>query len=886
MMTANEIRKQFLEFFASNGHKVVASDSVVPKEDPTVLFTTAGMQQFKRQFLGNIDDYTRAASSQKCIRTDDLDQVGETAFHHTFFEMLGNFSFGDYFKKEAIAWAWEFLTKNMGIPEEKLWVSIYKEDTEAEKIWLEDMGFPKNKLVKLDDHSNFWPADAKEKGPNGPCGPCSEIFYDYGINPNCPKKDKCNPSCDCGRFSEVWNLVFTQFDRKDGGVLAPLPAKNIDTGMGLERLAAVVQGKKSNFETDLFTPILDAINQEVKKSMISLSKKEKLLIADHIRAMVFAIGDGVIPSNKERGFVVKRLITDVTDIVLQHKGSPFAHKLVPVVVDIMKDPYPELIKRMNEITLYIKKTEEDYRKVYKTRIPELMREIEDALVMNPKELDRTLGKIAFNYRDTYGLTLPTIVMTMKECGVQNNIMDSAKKYFQDYMEEQQERSRAASKMTGDVFTNTTLVLDLPKTEFLGNDLLKSEGKLLKIFISNNEVKEISKGDEAKLILDKTTFYAESGGQIGDTGFIVGNKGTFRVSNTQKVDDVYIHIGCVEQGSFVPNDFIKTEVDEERRLSIMRNHTATHLLQSALRHVLGEHVKQQGSLVSDDRLRFDFSHPQGLTEAQIQSIEESVNRSVMQCTPVIKKDMSIHDAKKNGALAFFAEKYGEKVRVVSIDEYSRELCGGTHLSSTGQIGLFKITSESAIAQGIRRIEAVTGFGALQFIGQKEKTLKDIAKLLKASPGEILSKINLQTARLKRLEKEAEHYHFESIKKTLDKIIAEAESINKAKILTHVFEDIEIQTLRKISDLLRQKMPSSVIVLGSTFDGNAYILTSVTDNLIKDNNLKANEIINRISPIINGSGGGRPQLAQAGSKNVSKLKEALSKAKEFIKERMCP
>jgi len=571
MMTTNEIRKKFLAFFESKGHTVVASDSVVPKDDPTVLFTTAGMQQFKRQFLGNIDNYTKAATSQKCIRTDDLDQVGETAFHHTFFEMLGNFSFGDYFKKEAINWAWEFLTKEVNIPSKKLWVSVYKDDEEAEKIWLEDIKIPTDRLVKLGDKSNFWPSDAKASGPNGPCGPCSEIFYDYGENASCTNAN-CNPDCDCGRFSEVWNLVFTQFNRKEGGILEHLPNCNIDTGMGLERLAAVVQGKTNNFETDLFAPILEFIDKEAEQENIRLDKKQRFVIADHIRAIVFAIGDGVIPSNKERGFVVKRLITDVSDMILQKKGKSFVHKLVPAVVDAMKEAYPELIKRMNETASYIKKVEEDYLKVFETRIPELRartKAIFEVDMSKEKQLEQ-LGTEWFTFRDRYGLTMPTIVAT--STGIVSLDMvdtETAKIHTEKLFKKQREQSRAGSKMAGDVFTNTELDLNVPKTAFLGHDNSETKSKIIKLFRENKSVDQICPGESIQIVLDQTPFYAESGGQIGDTGIIRGENGKVRIDDTAKVGDVFLHIGVVEEGILSINDTVDACINQDRRLSIMR-----------------------------------------------------------------------------------------------------------------------------------------------------------------------------------------------------------------------------------------------------------------------------------------------------------------------------
>ncbi len=886
MMTANEIRKNFLEFFKMKGHTIVASDSLVPKDDPTVLFTTAGMQQFKRQFLGQIDNYTRAATCQKCLRTDDLDQVGRTAFHHTFFEMLGNFSFGDYFKKEAITWGWEFLTQKLNIPVERLWASVYKEDREAEEIWLKKVKIPSEKLVRLGDKSNFWPSEAKEKGPNGPCGSCSEIFYDYGVNPNC-KSAKCDPSCDCGRFSEVWNLVFTQFNRKDGGVLEPLPNKNIDTGMGLERLVAVVQGKKSNYATDLFMPILDAIEKEIEVNGVHLDQRDKLVIADHIRAIVFGIADGVIPSNGERGYVIKKLIVETTDLVLNYRiiTGPSIYRLVPYVISVMNEQYPELVSEINRISSIIKKAEEAYIKVRTEILPLLERDIDriKRSADSKQEQIKKIGLKCFIAHDTFGVTESTILSALNATGILGYEQEDIWKTYREEFREQQERSRATSKMTGDVFTDVYLGPNLPKTKFLGYEHFQSAGTILKMFKNNKKVESVDEGEEVKIILDQTPFYAESGGQIGDTGTISKDGATIRVNDTQKIGGVFIHAGTVIQGTFRLNDVVQAQIDAERRLSIMRNHTATHLLQAALREVLGAHVQQQGSLVAEDRLRFDFTHHQAISKDDILQIESLINTHIMSCDSVDRKEMPLSEAKASGALAFFAEKYGETVRVVSIDGYSQEFCGGTHLNSTGQVGLFKIISESAIAQGIRRVEAATGKFALELIKTQEKQLEKIAQTIKAPLKEVAERVDHQTKRLRELEKEMEHLRFEVIKNFTDDIIQNAPTVKEVKIITSTFKEVDAMMLRKVSDLIKQKTKSAVVALGSAFQGSAFILVAVTDDLVQKG-LKANELIKLITPTINGTGGGRPQLAQAGSKEVAKLDDAINQAKQLIMQNL--
>ncbi|MBI5149661.1 MAG: alanine--tRNA ligase [Candidatus Omnitrophica bacterium] len=876
-LSSYEIRKKFLDFFASKGHTIVASDSVVPKDDPTVLFTTAGMQQFKRQFLGYIGDYTRAASSQKCLRTDDLDKVGKTDFHHTFFEMLGNFSFGDYFKKEAIAWAWEFLTRELKIPAEKLWVSVYTDDDEAAQIWLKDVKIDPERIVRLGDKSNFWPAEAKEKGPNGPCGPCSEIFYDYGVNPKCANK-KCDPDCNCGRFSEIWNLVFTQFNRQEGGVLEPLPNKNIDTGMGLERLVAVVQGKKSNYETDLFAPLI----KNIKELFSSISETDARIIADHMRAIVFAIGDGVVPSNKGRGFVVKKLITTVSDIFLRHTDSQtYVHKFVSHVVVIMKDAYPNLRNKEMEIEGYVKKTEEDYKLVFITQIPELKKCIEEITQLNKSKEQKIkeLGRLFFFFRDTHGLSNSTIYETALSPGIstgslgvikqlkEEDIIVESWNFYNDLMEEQKNKSRTGSKMTGDVFTSGEFDVDIPKTKFEGYEQTESTGKVLRLFIDDRSVNEVSKGDQVKVVLDKTPFYAEAGGQVGDTGYISGKGGKIRVEDTQKFNDVYVHRGVVEDGLLRVDEPVATKIDAERRAAIMRHHTATHLLQAALREVLGKHVQQQGSLVAEDRLRFDFAHPKAVSKEELKRIEDRVNENVTAKIPVQKEVLDIEEAKKKGALAFFAEKYGDKVRVVSIGNVSKEFCGGTHLNNTSEIGTFKIASEGAVAQGIRRLEAKTGKAAEDFIKEKEK----------------LERASVELAKAKQLELEQEKARYQTIIKSLDPEIKTSPEIAGTKIFNKVINDVRVDTLKNISDFIKQTAKSSAVILGSQTNGTATIVVAVTDDLVK-RGISAREIVKEIAPLIEGGGGGTPQMAQAGSKNGEKIAEAVQRAGKLIRERI--
>jgi len=860
-MTTNEIRTKFLDFFKSKGSSIIASDSLVPKDDPTVLFTTAGMQQFKPQFLGHIDGFTKAATCQKCLRTDDLDVVGKTDFHHTFFEMLGNFSFGDYFKLEAIHWAWEFLTVELKLPKEKLWVSVYHEDTEAYGIWANDIRIPTNRIVKLGDKSNFWPSNARLNGPNGPCGPCSEIFYDYGVNPNCPLGAECNPDCSCGRFSEVWNLVFTQFNRKDGGILEPLPAKNIDTGMGLERLAAVVQGKKSNYETDNFAAILKVIKDAFAANGVKATESEFRIIADHTRAVTVGIADGVMPSNEGRGYVMRKLIVDMSDLAIRAGiQQPIIFTFVDIVIERLKTPYPELSGKANEIKELIKRIEEAFIKVRRERVPELITKIEKS-----KENSKELGAIFFLYRDTYGLTLSTVHQVVNKIGVDSKVLNEANKEFDIKMEEQKNRSRAGSKMTGDVYANQDFALNLPKTEFVGYKESKSGAEVLRILNEKGEVLEAYQGQVVKVILNRTPFYAEAGGQVGDTGYLIAPNGKMRVTETQKINDIYIHSGVIEQGGISTGDKLLVRIDESRRQAITRNHTATHLLQSALRETLGTHIKQQGSLVEEGRLRFDFTHPMGIKPEEMKKIENRLNEFIQKADAVSTEVLALEEAKKKGALAFFAEKYGQTVRVVSIGDYSREFCGGTHVSSTGDIEAIKIVSEGSVAQGIRRVEALTGKIAVdEFLNKKAQEAKAIE----------------EAQRAKQEEKLKQNVYFEKLKSSVDEIIAGAENVKGSKLIIRSLENIDIALLRKLSDLLKQKVSSGVFILGAKGVEDAAMVLCVTDDLVA-RGIKANELMSQIMPLMDGNGGGKPQLAQAGSKQPQKLDGALAQACEIIK-----
>jgi len=870
-MKADILREKFLVFFKSKKHRIIEADSLVPKDDPTVLFTPAGMNQFKKEFMGYNSGFTRAATCQRCLRTDDLDKVGKTLGHHTFFEMLGNFSFGDYFKEEAIAWAWEFLTGELKIPEEKLWVSVYKDDEEANKIWQEKIKVGQDRIIKLGDKENFWPSEAKEKGPNGPCGPCSEIFFDWGRDIGCGKDD-CNPSCNCGRFVEVWNLVFTQFNRKEGVILEPLPKKNIDTGMGLERLAAVMQGVKSNFETDLFQPIVKEIVSKCQSVKVSKDKELVYAVADHIRAIAFAIFDGVLPSNDGRGYVVRKIIRK-SILHLRQLGirNPFLYKLVPVLSEAMKSYYPEMQTRQENIAEIILAEEKSFiatldssDSLFKEKFAQIMQDSNPVLS----------GRIAFQLYDTYGIPLELTTGWLDKHGIR-----FSQESFNQELEAQKSRSKSQSTMKGEVFDLKGIVLGLRETKFLGYKDYQSRAKILKIIKDNQEAKKINKNDTAEIILDKTAFYPEAGGQIGDTGELIKGKNVFEVLDTKKAGKVIIHIGKVKVGSFKKSDSVLAKLNLERRIAIARNHTATHLLQAALRKVLGEHVRQQGSLVAEDRLRFDFTHFKDIDKTQLNRIEELVNNYIIDNFNLSAKQMPLSQAKRKGALAFFAEKYESKVRVVSVGDFSQELCGGTHLDSTGQIGIFKIIHEGSVASGIRRIEAVTGKQAYRIIKEEEGIIADVSSMLNVPQERIAEDLEKRLSRLKELERQLHSQRLDAVKTSLDAVIQNAQIINEIKIITHIMENVDMDLLRKSVDSVKSKTSNAVIALGSKSQERALLVVGVTSDLC-EKGFDASKLILNAAPIIGGSGGGRKDFAQAGGNKPENLEAAFQELKNII------
>ncbi|MFY9401911.1 MAG: alanine--tRNA ligase [Candidatus Omnitrophota bacterium] len=858
-MQADQLRERFLEFFKSKGHKIIESDSLIPFDDPTVLFTPAGMNQFKKEFLGFDSGFKRAVTSQRCLRTDDLEKVGRTFSHHTFFEMLGNFSFGDYFKEEAILWAWEFLREELKIKEDKLWVSVYKDDLEAYNIWKDKIGVAKEKIVRLGDKDNFWPAEAKTKGPNGPCGPCSEIFFDFGGSVGCGKKD-CSPACNCGRFVEIWNLVFTQFNRKPNGDLEPLPNKNIDTGMGLERLTAVIQGKENNFETELFQPLIKEIKKETSLKEDVSSKQLFYSIADHIRAVVFSIYDGVMPSNEGRGYVIRKIIRK-SMLNLKSLGidKPFLNRLVPLVAQVMHKPYPELRERQEDIALVILNEEKNFINtlqstdtLFKDKFSTLKNR-DDAL---------SAAEIAFMLYDTYGVPLDLTKNWLASEGISFD-----EKAFQYNLEAQKERSRVKSSMKGDVFEDKGLGLRLNETEFVGYSNDSVEARIEAILKSKKEVKEAFKGEELEIILNRSPFYPESGGQVGDTGELVSADNVFQVLDTKKIANLILHIGRVESGSFKVKDNVTAKINIKRRLNISRNHTATHILQSALRKVLGSHVQQQGSLVNEEKFRFDFTHFKALTKEEIEQVERLANEYACKGFFVEAKEMPLKEAKKTKALAFFGEKYGEKVRVVSVGDLSMEFCGGAHLTNTKDIDLIKITQESSVASGIRRIEGVTAEYAKKFIEEEEARLAEEEKKKE------------KLIKFKEAQKQEEEIIAGRLKLLSSEIIDSPERIKDINLFFCQEDGLNINSLRRLMDLVKPKVSSSVILLASEDKNKAFMVLGVTSDLAK-RGFDAVDLIRKVVPIIGGSGGGRSDFAQAGGKDPKNFKLVFEKLKSII------
>ena len=864
-LTSNELRQAFLDFFAERGHEVVASSPLVPGNDPTLLFTNAGMVQFKDVFLG-VDkrSYDRAVTSQRCVRAggkhNDLENVGYTARHHTFFEMLGNFSFGDYFKREAIQYAWDFLTGTLGLPAERLWVTVFNDDDEAADIWLKEMKIDPERFTRMGEKATFW-----AMGDTGPCGPCSEIFYDHG--PGVPGGPPGSPDEDGDRYVEIWNLVFMQFDRAADGSMKPLPKPSVDTGMGLERMAAVMQGVHSNYEIDLFAKLIDATAKTVGVENDGSSSLN--VIADHIRACAFLIADGVLPGNEGRGYVLRRIIRRA----IRHgkklgTDEPFFYRLVGSLAEEMGEAYPELLKASAHVEKVLKKEELRFAET----LDQGMEILETAIrELSGKQLP---GEIVFKLYDTYGFTVDLTADIARESDLS---IDEAG--FEAAMAEQRDRARAASRFTA--AAEGTIRTDA-ESEFAGYDGTEASGEVIALYRDGQQVDVLAAGDEGAVVLSTTPFYAESGGQIGDTGILAETGKLFQVVDTQKSGNAIVHYGAVEEGRLEIGDAIDGIVDEERREAIRLNHSATHLMHAALRTVLGDHVQQKGSLVAPDRLRFDFSHYEGVTAEQIAEIEELVNDEIRKNIAADTRLMSYDDAMQSGAMALFGEKYGDEVRVLRFGDFSVELCGGTHVDRTGDIGVFKITSEGGIASGIRRIEAVTGKGALDWIDTRERTLADLATLLRSQPDQAATKVEQLLKRNRELEKELAAAKQALITGQATDHSANVKEINGIKVLATRMDGADAKTLRDAVDRFKDKLRSAVVVVGSVDGDKVRLAAGVT----KDNTdrIRAGDLIKPLAEQVGGKGGGRPDFAQAGGNKPDALDAALGSVPDWVAEQL--
>ncbi|MBI5555316.1 MAG: alanine--tRNA ligase [Elusimicrobia bacterium] len=869
-MNSNEIRQKYLDFFVAKKHHLAKSDGLVPSSDPSLLFTSAGMVQFKNMFQGKTKlTYTRAVSCQKCFRTNDIERVGHTARHHTFFEMLGNFSFGDYFKKEAILWAWEFLTKTVNLPPDKLWVTIYQDDNETAQIW-QTIVKPE-RIIRLGKESNFW-----EMGDTGPCGPCSEILYDQGEKSGCGKPE-CQVGCDCDRYLEVWNLVFTQFDRDKNDQLAPLPQKNIDTGMGLERLAAVVQGVSSNFATDLFRPIMQkaADLAGVEYGREEISDRYLKVIADHIRGITFLTSEGILPSNEGRGYVLRRLIRRAHHYgKLLNINETFLHTLAGVVIDSMKGHYPELAGAKDHTYNVIINEEKKFQQTLEQGLTIL----EEIIAGLKKTKDKMIsGKIVFQLYDTYGFPLDLTKEIAAEQGLQIDDQGFAAK-----MEQQREKARSAWKGSGaeDLSFYSLLHKDTGDTVFTGYAENKTGTRIAALIIDKKRSAQAAVGDAVQIILERTPFYGETGGQVGDTGKITKTGGEIVITNTLRpIPGLIVHEGKIISGSFSINDPVAAVVDGERRNNIARNHTATHLLQAALRKILGNHITQAGSLVESERLRFDFTHNQPLDAKELSAIEDLVNANIRANLQIMVTETALEEAKKKGAMALFGEKYAAKVRLVEITNASLELCGGSHCHTSGEIGLFKIVSAASIAQGVRRIEAVTGQEAIRVIHQQDQLIADLELILKTTAGELTPRVEKLMEQVKSLQKELQQQKSKAVSHNINDLVNEAKKVNGITVLARNFPEADAEDLRKIGDQLKSHLKSGVFILGGLKNDKIALICMVTIDLTAKG-LQASKIIKEVAFVVGGSGGGRADLAQASGKNPDKMDEAMQKSIEII------
>ncbi|MCP5419884.1 MAG: alanine--tRNA ligase [Gammaproteobacteria bacterium] len=863
MISSAELRNRFLEFFQARGHTIVPSSSLVPANDPSLLFTNAGMVQFKEVFLGREQrPYIRAVTSQRCVRAggkhNDLENVGYTARHHTFFEMLGNFSFGDYFKEEAIRFAWEFLVDNLELPPEKLWVTVFEEDREAEQIWLDTIGIDPTRFSRIGAKDNFW-----SMGDTGPCGPCSEIFYDHG--PEVPGGPPGSPDDDGDRYIEIWNLVFMQYDRSADGILTPLPKPSVDTGMGLERLAAVLQGVHSNYEIDLFRHLIEAVATVTGTQ--DLTHNSLKVIADHIRSTAFLIVDGVLPSNEGRGYVLRRIMRRA--IRHGHKldaNTTFLYKLVAPLVAEMGSAYPELRRAEDQVTRVILQEEERFAETLENGLRLLEQDIQN--------LHDTVipGDTVFRLYDTYGFPVDLTADIARE---RNLTLDMPG--FEQAMEAQRRRARAASQFG--MQQDGTLAVE-GHTEFTGYQHLEEQAVITRLFHEGQAIQTLEEGQEGLVVLERTPFYAESGGQVGDAGSLTAETGKFQVTDTRKQGEgAVIHIGRLQRGRLQVGDQVSAQVDIERRQATALNHSATHLLHAALRKVLGPHVSQKGSLVDSQRLRFDFSHYDPLTVEQLAEIEALVNGWVRANVAVETEIMPIDQALQSGALALFGEKYAEQVRVLSMGTYSTELCGGTHVQRLGDIGLFKIVSESGVAAGIRRIEAVTGATALRYFDALQGQVQEIAELLKGDRDGVEDKVRQLLEKNRRLEKEVEQLKSRLASSQGSELVDQATEIAGIKVLAAQLEGADAKTLRDTVDQLKNKLKKAAIVLAATEDGKIRLVAGVTSG--ETGRIKAGELVNAVAQQVGGKGGGRADLAQAGGTDPTHLEAALRSVPDWVR-----
>jgi alanyl-tRNA synthetase len=876
-LNSNEIRRRFLQFFADRGHTIVKSSSLIPAQDPTLLFVNAGMNQFKDVFLGREErSYTTATSCQKCVRAggkhNDLDNVGHTRRHQTFFEMLGNFSFGAYFKKEAIDYAWTLLTKEFKLPIDKLWVTIFREDGQAAEIWASGPGVARDRIVRLDEKDNFW-----QMGETGPCGPCSEIHYDLGPQASELGHPDCAFPCDCGRYIEIWNLVFMQFDRDSQGQLTPLPKPSIDTGMGLERVASVLQGKISNYDTDLLRPIIEEACQtfNVEYGAADSSDVSLRIIADHVRAATFLISDGIIPSNEGRGYVLRKIMRrGIRQGTLLGNREPFLYKLSGYVSELMKEAYPELIHTREYVARVIKTEEERFAAMVTVGL-ERLEEIIAELAESGKNL--IPGIEIFKLYDTYGFPLDFTKEIADEKSMRLDMEG-----FDAELEKQRERARQSWK--GDEVAVNPIYqkfVEQGGTQFLGYQTVQSTSRVTAILTDTGLVDGVDGTGRAEIILDQTPFYSESGGQVGDAGTITSPSGVARVTDTYSpVRGVIVHKIQMEFGKLSSGDQVQAQVDEDRRLRIAANHTGTHILHAVLRETLGTHVKQAGSLVAPDRLRFDYTHFAPLTEREIEEIEEKINRIVFRNIPVTTEVMEINQAIGRGALAFFGEKYQQQVRVVSIPEVSMELCGGTHTKMTGDVGMFKIVAESSIASGVRRIEALTGFGTYIRLEEDENLIREIAHSLRTPRTDLPRAISRLLDQQRHLENELEALKRRSAKSQIGSLVETPRDIKGIRVISRKVEGVDASMLRELAENTGAKIGSGVVVLGLASDGKASLVAVVSQDLQK--RLHAGKIIKEVAGLVGGSGGGRPDFAQAGGKNAERLDQALQAVYNIVAE----